>query len=109
SAELGVERHILELESHRSGLEPRVVEHLIDQPEQVTLAALNAIECFALTIGHGAADAELHQLRVPADGVEGGAKLMAHDREKIALRTIRLLGEATCLVCFVVGQSLRLE
>jgi hypothetical protein len=70
------------------GLEPRVVEHLVDEPEQVALAPLDAPEVVALRLGDGPADPQLEQLGVAADGVERRAQLVAHHRQELALRAV---------------------
>src|SRR6478672_931194 len=56
------------------------------------LAAANAGEIALLLLGDGAADPQLEQLRVAANGVERSAKLVRHRREKLALRAVRHLG-----------------
>jgi hypothetical protein len=84
--------HGLHRVPHRARLDPAVVQHPVDEPEQVPLAGPDAAEVRPLLLGEGAADPELHQLGVAVDGVERGAQLVAHDGEKLALRAVRRLG-----------------
>jgi hypothetical protein len=78
--------------SARAGVDARVVEHLVDEAEQVPLARPDAREVGALLVGDRAAQPELDQLRVAADGVERGAQLVRHDGEELALGAVRRLG-----------------
>ena len=43
-----VQRHARDGEVHAPRLELRVVQHVVDEPEQVPLAALDALEVLAL-------------------------------------------------------------
>ena len=53
------------------------------------LAALNAREVRLLLRRDGTADAHLHELRIPTNGVERRPKLVRHGAEKIRLRGVR--------------------
>ena len=83
-----VHRHARDGELHAPGFELREVQHVVDEPEQMPLAALDALEVLALLGGDRAAHAHLEQLRVAADGVERRAQLVAHHREELALGAV---------------------
>src|SRR6185312_13813037 len=65
--------------------------YVVDEPEQVLLAALNAAERFALRGGQVAVHAQLEQLGVAGDRVERRTQLVAHGREERTLAAIRRL------------------
>ena len=74
---------------HRSGVDLGVVQHPVDQAEEVPLAALDPVEVRPLLGRHRPVHAHLHQLRVAADGVERRAQLVRHHGEELALRAVR--------------------
>src|SRR5688500_3725219 len=84
----------LHIKRDTAGLQLRVTEDLVDQPEQVALTRLNAGEVTALVLGDRATHAHLHQLGVSADGVERRTQLMAHDGEELALGAVGRFGFA---------------
>jgi hypothetical protein len=59
----------------------------------VPLGAHDAVERLVLPIGYGSVDAEVDELRIAADRVQRGARLMAHHGEKLALRLIGFVGD----------------
>ena len=69
-------------------LDPRDVEHLVDQLEQVVAGAQDALHAGARL---GIEPLELEQLPEPEDRVERGAQLVAHAREELALGVVRPL------------------
>ena len=77
---------------HASRLDARQVEHVVDQPEQMSLRPPDALERLALPVRDRAVQAHLEDLRVPRDRVERRAQLVAHHREELALRTIGAFG-----------------
>src|SRR4029450_1833392 len=52
------------------------VEHVVDEPEQVTLVAPDSVEVFSLRLGNRPADAKLQEVDVATDGVERRAQLV---------------------------------
>ena len=93
-------------------LRARIVQHAIDESEQVALALLHAGEGLCLLGCYGSVHTQLDELRVPADRIQRGAQLVAHDREKLALGAIgvlrslpRLFGITLRLLC---GRARRL-
>src|SRR5204862_1934232 len=56
---------------------------------EMPLAALYPLERLALGISQRTVESHLQQLHVPTDRVERRAKLVAHHREKVALRAAR--------------------
>jgi hypothetical protein len=75
---------------------PRVdlgrVQHVVDVAKQQALRALDALEVVALVRGALPMNAELHQVRVTGDGIQGLAQLMADVRQEVGLGAIRLFG-----------------
>ena len=82
-------RHEVDLDVAR--LEPREVQHVVDEPQQVPLASHDAAQVLPLLRLVGPADPHAQQLDVARDRVERRAELMAHRREKLGLRAVRLL------------------
>jgi hypothetical protein len=78
---------VLEPPGHRA----RVVQHVVDEAEEVPLRALHPLERLALGGRHGAVDLVGEQRDVALDGVERGAQLVAHRRQELALRLVRRL------------------
>ena len=83
--------HIHDVVVHRAGLELRIVEHLVDESEEMPLAGLDASQVVALLVRDGTTNAHLEQLGIPADRVERRAQLVAHHGEEFAFRTVRRL------------------
>jgi hypothetical protein len=81
---------------HGAGVDLGVVQHAVDQAEQVSLRTLDALQVRSLLGAHPAAEPHLHQLGVAADGVERGAKLVRHHGEELALGAARRFGGAAC-------------
>src|SRR5690606_8896958 len=67
------------------------VEDILDQSEEVLTAQADPGELLALGIRDGPAQPQLEQLRVPDDGVDRCADLVADVGEELALGEIRLL------------------
>src|SRR5690606_24126389 len=75
--------------AHAPRLEPREVEQVVDDREQVLLTAPHAHQVLALVLCEGAAYAEKQQVDVPADRVERRAQLVRHRGEELALGPVR--------------------
>ncbi len=86
------DRHVLDRVVHRPGVDLGVVEHPVDEPQQVPLAALDALERLPLLGRHRPVEPQLHQLRVAGDGGQRGAQLVAHHGQELALGAVRRLG-----------------
>ena len=79
------------LERHRqpARLDPRDVEHLVDQRQQVAAGPEDVLDALALV---GVAAAHLEDLAEAEDGVQGRAQLVAHPRQELALGAVGGLG-----------------
>ena len=73
---------------HASGFKTHEIHDVVDEAQQVGLAAANALEILELFGRCRPTNAELHQLGVATNGVERRAELMAHDGEEFHLRLI---------------------
>ena len=80
--------NIHDVEAHRTGLELRVVEHLVDEPQEVPLARLDASQVVPLQVRDRTAKTHREQLDIPPDCVEWRAQLVAHHGEELAFRLI---------------------
>jgi hypothetical protein len=58
----------------------------------VLTARFHPPELRLLPLGHRTLKTHLQQVRVAEDGVDGRADLVAHRRQKVALRAVRRLG-----------------
>src|SRR6185437_70276 len=74
-----------------SGLDPREIEHGVDQPEQAALAAHDAADRLNLLGIDRPIHASFEQLRIAANGVERRAQLVAHRRHEFTLGSVRSL------------------
>src|SRR5712692_8442612 len=72
-----------------TGLDTADVEDFIDEPEQVSTTPEDVVH--AVTLRHRQR-VDLQELREPQDRVQGGPKLVAHAREKLALGLIGAVG-----------------
>ncbi len=72
----------LERQRHRPGLDPRDVEHLVDELEQVPAGLDDLLDGLVLV---GLHVVEREQLAEADDRVERGAQLVAHAREELVL------------------------
>jgi hypothetical protein len=68
-----------------TGIDLGEIENIVDEGEQMLLAAPDARDILRLISIQRAANAECQQLGVSTDGVERGAKLVAHAGEKLRL------------------------
>ena len=84
-------RHRTSVVPHVPALDARVVQHAVDQAEQVPLAALDARERVRWSRVTGPWMPDLDQLRVAGDRVERCAQLVRHHRQELALRLARRL------------------
>ena len=82
---------IVDVELDLPRFELREVQHVVDEAEQVLLAALDAAEVVALLLVDRPADFQVEQVDVPGDRVERRAQLVAHRREELGLRLVRPL------------------
>ena len=88
-------RHRPDLVLHRACLESRVVQHFIDEGQQMPLAVLDALECRALCGCDRTVHTDLEELGVAGDRVEGRAQLMAHGGQEVTLAAVGGLGFGT--------------
>ena len=89
-----LERHRLERERLTPGLDPRDVEHVVDEAEQMAARLLHGGDGFRLIL---TGLAHLEQIAVSEDCGQRRAQLVAHSREVLALRLRRLLGDVARL------------
>ena len=68
------------------------VQHVVHQPEQMTLRAVDTRQRLALGVGDRTVDAEIDELRVALDRIERGAQLVTHVGEELRLGEVRLHG-----------------
>ena len=87
-----VQCHVVHFVVEGSGFQPRVIQHAVDQPRQVPLAALDALEVGTLLRRDWTVDPHLDQVGVAGDRVQRCPELVAHHREKLALRPVGRLG-----------------
>ena len=80
--------------------DPTEVQDVVDDAEQVLLAALDAPELLALRVGDRTRQLHHEQLRVATDGVERRAQLVRHRGEKLTLGAIRFVGAAARFLRF---------
>ncbi len=94
-----VECHPLQLQWQRAGLDPRDVERVVDQRQQVVPGGGDVLQVF---IRPGAARCvSLQQLREPEHRAQRRAQLVAHARDEGVLRTAGFFGDgASALVAF---------
>ena len=97
-----VEHEVLEVEHHASGLDPRHVENVVDDAEQVG-AALVDVAAILLVLGRAelAEHARLHDLREADDGVERRAELVADIGQELRLGAVGVLGAVLLLGVFL--------
>jgi hypothetical protein len=88
---------------HCTGVDARVIEHLVDESEQVTLALLDARNVGALRFVDGSVDAKIEKVGVACDGVERRSQLVTHDGEEFALRAVGGIRFRTC--AFTLGEE----
>jgi hypothetical protein len=81
----------------------QVVEHVVDQAEQMAAVALDALEHVQRLLRRLAVDAVEDQFGVAEDGVERRAQLVAHVGKELRLVLARL-GELVALVLDLVEQ-----
>ena len=87
-----------------AGLDPRQVEDLVDQHQEMLAADVDVVGIFL--VGGNAVRPEqlaLHHLREAENGVERGAQLVAHGGEKAGFREVRALGPPSRLVRVELG------
>ena len=82
-------RHRLRGDGQPARLDARDVQHLVDQPEEVASPLHDISDALALL---GVEGVHLQHLGEAQDGVQRGAQLVAHPREKFALRPVCRLG-----------------
>src|SRR5206468_266084 len=69
----------------------REIQNIVDQRQQLFLAALDPLEIMALERRYRSPNSHLDQLGIPTDGVERSSKLVRHGREKFHLRSVCIL------------------
>jgi hypothetical protein len=98
-----VRRDAGQMDVQLAGLDPRQVQDVVDDREQVLLVPADAGQVFGLLLGHGTAEPHLHQVGVATDGVERRAQFVTHHREEGGLRLVRRLRSAERVLCHVAG------
>ena len=78
-----------------AGLDPREIQDVVDEPEQVLAAPQDLLRALPVPGGEGLLPVPLQELREPENGVEGRSQLVAHRREEVALGGARGLGGAS--------------
>src|SRR5919112_6097871 len=78
------------------------IEHVVDEAQQMVLAALDAAQNVALRFGDRSVDSQLEQLGVASDRVQWCPKLVTHRGEELGLH---LIGGIRLVAC----RALRLE
>ena len=84
-----VRRDRLDRERDPARLDPRDVQDLVDQIQQVPPTLQDLLDALALLVVEGA---QIQQLAEAQDGVERGPELVAHPRQELALGPVRPLG-----------------
>ena len=97
-------RHRLERHRHAAGFDPRQVEHLVDQPQQVLAALEHLLDALAMALGQRLLLVALQQLREAEDRVERRAQLVAHRGQELALGGVRGLGQRARLAQLVLAR-----
>ena len=82
----GADRHRLGGETQTSGLDPRDIQHLVDETEEMPAGPEHVLHALALVRGK---ILDVQELSEPQDGVERRPQLMAHARQELALRPVR--------------------
>lgn len=82
----GCQAHVANRVFQMARLETREVEDVIDDREEMIPAALDAPEVLDLCLVQAAVDADLQQLGLTADGIEGCAQLVTHHVRRVARR-----------------------
>ena len=104
SSTIALQHHRLLVELVATGLDPRQVEDLVDQVEQVPPGVVDVVGIFAVGgVLHGAEHFLAHHLREAEDGVERRAQLVAHGGEKARLGEVGVLGAPPCLLRHRLG------
>ncbi len=85
TSSVGGELERLGLDLHLAGLDLREVEDVVDQTEQVLGVVIDAPEAVGLGVGERSLSASEHGVGEAEDDRQGGAELVAHVREELAL------------------------
>ena len=96
----------------RPGLDPRHVEDVVDDAEQVGAALVDVLAVFVVfRRAERAEHARLHDLREADDGVERRAQLVADIGEELGLGPVGVLGAVLLLGIFLgeLDHLLRLQ
>ena len=80
----------LDQEIDLAGLDLGQVEHVVDQPEQMLAGAIDALERFDKVVEAIVLGVFLQHLGNADHGVQGGAQLVAHIGEELALGSGRV-------------------
>ena len=100
--------HCLEIVAHRARLDPGIAQHLVDEPEQVLLRALDTTQVFTLFGGDRSSNAEGEQVRVSGNRIERRSQLVGHDGQEFRLRTVGDFRVGPCTLGFRASHALRL-
>ena len=78
-----LERIVGERQAELPGLDLGQVEHIVDEPEQVSAIGLDALEHLAHPVGGLAVDVVENELGVAENGIQRRAQLVAHIGEEL--------------------------
>src|SRR5215472_9549578 len=90
-----------EFEDELAGLDLGKVEHVIDEPEQVSAVGLKALEYAKHFLGWLTISAIRHQFGIAQDGIERRAQLVAHIGQELRLVLARLFKLPALVLDFV--------
>ena len=68
--------------------EPGEIQNVVDDPEQMLLAAPDASQVGFLGVGERSAQLHLEQIDVAPDRIERSAQLVTHDCEELGFRAV---------------------
>ena len=100
--EEGRERDGDGLNGHASGFDSSDIEDLVDEGEEVFSGIGDVIDAFDLFWVIGV---EAEELSEAEDGIEGGAKLVAHSREEVTFCAGGVFGAGACFAELFFGFS----
>ena len=97
------QRHRGQGQTHHAGLDARDVEHVVDHLQQVPAGFQDLRNPGLLAAVDRATALQVEQLGEAQHGVQRGAQLMAHARQKLALGPVGVFGAQSALLgCFTL-------